>query len=130
MVFAISYSLLEEQLFVHQFYACDVIYHKHIFYRVRNLLILKTLLLVSAPPSPLRPRQLPCLPTPRPGFDCRHYMKIFTAGIHLRIIISLIVLNTGYAIETIGVLTSRIFSQKVYEMDSGSLVRFSVCPHV
>jgi hypothetical protein len=34
---------------------------------VRNLLILKILLLVSAPPSPLRPRQLPCLPTPRPG---------------------------------------------------------------
>jgi hypothetical protein len=41
-------------------------YHKNIFHRVSNLLILKILLLVAATQSPLRPRQLPCLPTPRP----------------------------------------------------------------
>jgi hypothetical protein len=57
----------------HQFYPCDFMYHKNTFHRMRKLLILNILLLVAAPPSPLRPRQLPCLPTPRPG-SARHFI--------------------------------------------------------
>jgi hypothetical protein len=46
MVFAVSYSLLGQQSgkwFGHQFYACDLMYHKNIFHRVGNLPILKIL---------------------------------------------------------------------------------------
>jgi hypothetical protein len=80
MVFAISYSLLGGQLSRERVWPsvlrlCNM-YHRNIFDRVRNLLIIKILLLVAAPPSPLRPRQLPWLPTPRPGSDLGYRLQV------------------------------------------------------
>jgi hypothetical protein len=84
MIFAISYSLLgqlsRERIWPSVLYFCHM-YHRNIFHRVRNLLIIKILLLVAAPPFPLHPRQLPCLPTPHPGSDV--YTKVTIMDIML-----------------------------------------------
>jgi hypothetical protein len=42
-------------------------YHKKFIPQSEEFTDIKILLIVAVPPSPLRPRQLPCLPTPRPG---------------------------------------------------------------
>jgi hypothetical protein len=72
MVFAISYSLLEGQLSRERIWPLVLclflgVSQKYIP-QSKEFTYIKYIVISRCAPSPLRPRQLPCLPTPRPGY--------------------------------------------------------------